>query len=158
MDIKEVKVFDSYSVTNEDKKYYYDLGLSDYEIMEYNNSILKKNGTIKPIYSYRNTFKSIKPLDNNLTTKTKWELDSVEKEILSMLKSSVKKSKDVYDSCERKYNRYIRLLLNQLPIKDELYDGNFWKCDLSPIGRCVYKQDNSGEFVCVFCGEPEERK
>lgn len=42
MNKKEVRVFDSYSVTSEDKKYYYNLGLNDYNIMEYNNSILKK--------------------------------------------------------------------------------------------------------------------
>ena len=158
MNKKEVRVFDFYSVTSEDKKYYYNLGLNDYNIMKYNNSILKKNGTIKPIGSYRNNLKPIKPLDNNLTTKTKWELDPIEKEVLSMLKNSVKKSKDVYDSCERKYNKYLKLLISKLPTEKELYDGDSWDCNLSPIGKCVYKQDDSGEFVCIFCGEPEERK
>ena len=106
MNKKEVRVFDSYSVTSEDKKYYYNLGLNDYNIMEYNNSILKKNGTIKPTGSFTKHLKPIKPLDKNLVTKIKWELDSIEKETLYMLKSSVKKAKDLYDSCERKYNRY----------------------------------------------------
>lgn len=158
MNKKEVRVFDSYSVTSEDKKYYYNLGLNDYNIMEYNNSILKKNETIKPIGSYRNNLKPIKPLDKNLITKIKWELDPIEKETLSMLKSSVKKAKDLYDSCERKYNRYERLLIDSLPIEEDLYDGDEWDCELSPMGRCIYKIDSSGESVCVFCGEPEERK
>ncbi len=158
MNKKEVRVFDSYSVTSEDKKYYYNLGLNDYNIMEYNNSILKKNGTIKPIGSFTKHLKPIKPLDKNLVTKIKWELDSIEKETLSMLKSSVKKAKDLYNSCERKYNRYERLLIDSLPIEEDLYDGDEWDCELSPIGRCIYKIDSSGESVCVFCGEPEERK
>ena len=48
MNKKEVKVFDAYSIDDEDKKYYLDLGLDDYHLMEYHNCILKNNGTIKP--------------------------------------------------------------------------------------------------------------
>lgn len=158
MNKKEVRVFDSYSVTSEDKKYYYNLGLNDYNIMEYNNSILKKNGTIKPTGSFTKHLKPIKPLDKNLVTKIKWELDSIEKETLSMLKSSVKKAKDLYDSCERKYERYEHLLLGSLPIDDKIFEGERHKCNLSPIGRCIYKEDSSGEYECIFCGEPEERR
>lgn len=158
MNKKEVRVFDSYSVTSEDKKYYYNLGLNDYNIMEYNNSILKKNGTIKPTGSFTKHLKPIKPLDKNLVTKTKWELDSTEGETLSMLKNSVKKSKDLYDSCKRKYERYEHLLLGSLPIDDKIFEGERHKCNLSPIGRCIYKEDSSGEYECIFCGEPEERR
>lgn len=158
MNKKEVKIFDSYSVTSEDKKYYYNLGLNDYNIMEYNNSILKKNGTIKPTGLFTRHFKPIKPLDKNLVTKIKWELDSVEKETLSMLESSVKKSKDLYNSCKRKYERYERLLIDSLPVEADLYNGEEWDCELSPIGRCIYKIDDCGELTCIFCGEPEERR
>lgn len=158
MNKKEVRVFDSYNVTSEDKKYYYNLGLNDYNIMEYNNSILKKNGTIKPTGSFTKHLKPIKPLDKNLVTKIKWELDPIEKETLSMLKSSVKKAKDLYDSCKRKYERYEHLLLVSLPIDDKIFEGERHKCNLSPIGRCIYKEDSSGEYECIFCGEPEERR
>lgn len=158
MNKKEVKVFDAYDIDEKDKQYYYDLGLNDYYLMEYHNCILRKNGTIKPTGSFTKHLKPIKPLDKNLVTKIKWELDSIEKETLSMLKSSVKKTKDLYDSCERKYNRYERLLIDSLPIEEDLYDGDEWDCELSPIGKCIYKIDSSGESVCVFCGEPEERK
>ena len=157
MNKKEVKVFDAYEVDYEDKKYYESLGIPSYSLFEYHNQIVRKNGTVKPKYSSR-VLKPIKPLDKNLVIKIKWELDPIEKETLSMLKSSVKKAKDLYDSCERKYNRYERLLISSLPIEEDLYDGDHWGCELSPIGRCVYKIDSSGESICVFCGEPEERK
>ena len=48
MNKKEVKVFDAYSVEDEEEKYYSDLGLDDYYLMEYHNCVLRKNGTIKP--------------------------------------------------------------------------------------------------------------
>lgn len=158
MNKKEVKVFDAYNINKEDMDYYIKLGLNHFNIIEYHNCILKKNGTIKPTSSFTKHLKPIKPLDKNLVTKIKWELDPLERETLSMLKSSVKKSKDLYDSCKRKYNRYESLLISSLPIEEDLYDGDDWHCELSPIGRCVYKIDSSGESVCVFCGEPEERK
>lgn len=75
-----------------------------------------------------------------------------------MLESSVRKSKDLYNSCKRKYERYERLLINSLPVEVDLYNGEEWDCELSPIGRCIYKIDDCGELTCIFCGEPEERK
>ena len=158
MNKKEVKVFDAYSVEDEEKKYYSNLGLDNYYLMKYHNCVLRKNGTIKPTSLFTKHLKPIKPLDKNLVTKIKWELDSVEKETLSMLKSSVKKSKDLYDSCKRKYERYERLLIGSLPIEEDLYNGEEWDCELSPIGRCIYKVEDCGESTCIFCGEPEERK
>lgn len=158
MNKKEVRVFDAYSVKDEDEKYYSNLGLDCYDILEYHNCILKKNGTVKPSGSLTKHLKPIKPLDKNLVIKTKWELDPIEKETLSMLKSSVKKSKDLYDSCKRKYERYERLLIGSLPVEEDLYDGEEWDCELSPIGRCIYKIEDCGEPTCIFCGEPEERK
>ena len=158
MNKKEVKVFDAYRIDGEDKKYYLDLGLDDYHLMEYHNCILKNNGTIKPSGPFTKHFKPIKPLDKNLIIKSKWELDSIEKETLSMLNNSVKKSKNLYDSCKRKYDRYESLLINSLPMEETLYNGEGWYCELSPIKRCVYKIDSCGESVCAFCGEPEERK
>lgn len=154
---KEVKVFDLYSVTKEDKKYYEELGIPTYCLNEYHNQIVKKDGTVKLKYSSK-VLKNIKPLENNITTKVKWELDSTEGETLSMLKNSIKKSKDLYDSCKRKYERYEHLLVGSLPIEDKVFEGERHKCNLSPIGRCIYKEDASGEYECVFCGEPEERK
>ena len=38
-----------------------------------------------------------------------------------------------------------------------IFEGDSWKCDLSPIGRCVYTYDG-GDYCCIYCGEPEERK
>lgn len=158
MNKKEVKVFDAYSVKDEEEKYYSNLGLDNYYLMKYHNCVLRKNGTIKPTGLFTKHLKPIKPLDKNLVIKTKWELDPIEKETLSMLKSSVKKSKDLYDSCKRKYERYESLLIGSLPVEEDLYDGEEWDCELSPIGRCIYKIEDCGEPTCIFCGEPEERK
>lgn len=157
MNLKEIKIFDAYSVTDKDRNYYYDLGLSDSNIFEYHNAILRKNGTIKPNNSCNNYLKAIKPLDDNIKITTKWELDEVEKELLAMLKNSAKKAKDVYDSCERKYNRYQRILFNSLALDTELYEGKFRNCNLSPFGKCVYKRNQYNEFICVFCGLLEEK-
>lgn len=157
MNKKEVKVFDAYSVKDSDEKYYKELGIPSYALFDYHNQILRKDGTIKPLYNSIAP-NCIKPLEQNIVTKTKYELDDKEQVVLSMLKHSVKKAKDLYDSCERKYNKYEHLLISSLPIEDTLYDGEYWKCNLSPVGRCIYKIDSSGESVCVFCGEPEERK
>ena len=73
MNKKEVKIFDAYSVDDEDKKYYLDLGLDDYHLMEYHNCILKNNGTIKPSGPFTKHFKPIKPLDKKMI------IESIEK-------------------------------------------------------------------------------
>ena len=39
----------------------------------------------------------------------------------------------------------------------DIYDGDRWDCNLSPLGYCLYS-DDEGEPTCIFCGEPEERK
>lgn len=141
----KVKVFDAYNV--EDDKYYESLGFDDYELFDYHNCIVNKNGMVK------NKFK---PLEHDIVEKYKFEFDNIEKNALSMLSSSTKKAKDLYDSCKRKEQRYKNLLISQLS-EEELFDGEHWPCALSPLGHCIYKY-NSDELECIFCGQPEERK
>ena len=40
---------------------------------------------------------------------------------------------------------------------EDIYDGEYWDCKNSPFNRCIYKY-NQGDYICIFCGEPEERK
>lgn len=152
MNKTKVKVFDAYIDFADEKDYYKNLGLSSYKLSKCHNAIINKKGLIKV-----EGIQPFKPLNEDVVEKDKYELDSEEKETLSMLKDSTKKAFNLYDSCKRKEQKYIRLLISKLDF-DELYDGDDWKCNLSPIGRCLYIQDDCGEFVCAFCGEPEERK
>lgn len=56
MNKKEVKVFDAYSVEDEDEKYYSNLGLDDYGLMEYHNCIFKKKRYNKTNWFIYKTF------------------------------------------------------------------------------------------------------
>lgn len=137
-----VKVFDAYSVENDD--YYKDQGISSWALWNYDNHVVDKNGMVD---------KKFKPDPKHITEKPKYTLDMVEQQTLSMLKSSEKKAKDLYESCSRKYTRYMQLILMKQFPNEELYFGDAWDCPLSPFNHCIYSGDE-----CIFCGGPEERK
>ena len=142
----KVKVFDAYSVSDSDEKFYY----ANIDIFDYHNQIIRKDGTIKGKF---------KPLEHNLIEKIKYELDEDEQLTYKMIKDTTKKAKDLYDSCKRKEDKYKKLLVSKININEDLYDGEKWKCDFSPVGHCIYKYDENGsQYECIFCGEPEERK
>ena len=156
--MKQIKVkrFNAYDINN--KQYYKDLGISDVDIFEYDKAVLNDKGFISPIQDYAKTYLGpIKPLNEDLEEAIKYELDDVEKQALKMLKSSRDKAEDLYDSCKRKYNRYNDLLIRSIFPDKQFYKGEHWKCDLSPLGYCIYEYTVNGSF-CIFCGEPEERK
>lgn len=141
-----VKVFDAYSVSDSDEKFYY----ANIDIFEYHNQIIRKDGTIKGKF---------KPLKHNLIEKIKYELDEYEKLTFKMMKDTTKKAKDLYDSCKRKEDKYEKLLISKICDNEDLYEGDKWECDFSPVGHCIYKYDEGGnQYECIFCGEPEERK
>ena len=142
----KVKVFDAYSVSDSDEKFYY----ANIDIFDYHNQIIRKDGIIKGKF---------KPLEHNLIEKIKYELDEDEQLTYKMIKDTTKKAKDLYDSCKRKEDKYKKLLISKININEDLYDGEKWKCDFSPVGHCIYKYDENGsQYECIFCGEPEERK
>lgn len=159
MDIKKVKVFDAYEAHHKHFDYYKSLGLTDFSIFDYHNQIVNKNGMIKlrPEAKWRK-LNPIKPLEEDLVEKDKYELDELEKMTLKMLKDNVKQAKDFYDSCKRKQSRFESMLIQRINTDKEIYDGDRWDCNLSPLGYCLYSYDESGEPCCIFCGEPEERK
>ena len=158
MDIKKVKVFDAYEAHHNHWKYYKDLGISDYNIFEYHNQIINKNGLIKPGSKMKGLV-PIKPLEEDLVEKDKYELDELEKMTLKMLKDNTKQAKDFYDSCKRKQSKFEHMLIQRINTDKEIYGGDHWDCNLSPFGHCLYTFDEGGgEYCCIFCGEPEERK
>lgn len=154
---RKVKVFDAYSVElAEDEKYYESIGVLD--IFDYHNSIVNSKGMMKPNKNASwKKLKPIKPMDKHLVEKDKYELDDLEKMTLKMLKDNTKQAKDFYESCKRKQRKFECMLVQELDIDKGIYDGDRWDCDLSPLGYCLYS-DEDGEPTCVFCGEPEERK
>lgn len=139
MNTKKVKIFNAYNCDRLDDPF------------KYHNCIVKKNGKIKD---------NIIPLDEEIDKKELWELDDEERAVLQMLKSSVEQAKDIYDSALRKQRRYENILIQKvcdemkIDACDIFLSNN--KCDLSPIGKCAY--DCDCEPICIFCGEPEERK
>ena len=99
----------------------------------------------------------MKPLDSDIKTITKYTLEDDEKAVLQMYKHTRKQLMDLVNSINRKEKRYKELIYKNFPY-DYLFEGEYWDCNLSPFGRCLYTLDNSGEPKCIFCGEPEERK
>lgn len=151
----KIKVFDANNVSN--KEYYKQLGLNIYDLEKYHNQILNNKGMIKPKKNNLGITKLIKPLDEDLEERFKYELDKDEKLALSIMKNNLDQAEKLYDSAKRKYHKYLNTLIEKLDI-EEVYDGEDWNCSLSPFGKCLYHQDSSGEYLCIFCGEPEERK
>jgi len=42
---------------------------------------------------------------------------------------------------------------------EELAVTDYWKCENSPVGKCVYEAfEDPCHDRCIFCGDPEERK
>lgn len=150
MKTKKVKVFDAYSVSDSDEKFYY----ANVDIFDYHNQIVDKHGMVKS--NSQSKLKSIKPLPENLVEKDKYELDDVEQATLKMMKSTTKQAKDLYDSCKRKQSRYQSLLISQITGEYTVYNSDN-NCSLSPLGHCIYKFDGN-DYTCIFCGEPDERK
>lgn len=150
MKTKKVKVFDAYSVSDSDEKFYY----ANVDIFDYHNQIVDKHGMVKS--NSQSKLKPIKPLPENLVEKDKYELDDVEQATLKMMKSTTKQAKDLYDSCKRKQSRYQSLLISQITGEYTVYNGDN-NCSLSPLGHCIYKFDGN-DYTCIFCGEPDERK
>lgn len=139
MNTKKVKIFNAYNCDRLDDPF------------KYHNCIVKKNGKIKD---------NITPLDEEIVEQEIWELDDEERAVLQMLKSSVEQAKDIYDSALRKQRRYENILIQKVCDEMKIDACDIFlsndKCDLSPIGKCVY--DCDCEPTCIFCGEPEERK
>lgn len=137
MNTKKVKIFNAYNCDRLDDPF------------KYHNCIVKKNGKIKD---------NITPLDEEIVEQEIWELDDEERAVLQMLKSSVEQAKDIYDSALRKQRRYENILIQKVCDKMNINDGDWYKsnnrCDLSPIGKCIYTIDC--EPTCIFCGKPEK--
>lgn len=152
----KVKVFDAYEVSDEDEKNYTYMGVLD--IFDYHNSIVNSKGMIKLNRgSSLSKLKSIKPMEKHLVEKYKYELDDIESMTLKMLKDSTRQAENFYDGCKRKQHKFEQMLIQNIDKDKNIYDGERWDCNLSPLGYCLYSYEG-GEPTCIFCGEPEERK
>lgn len=153
------KVFDAYNAS-EHIKYYTEQGVKDYFIFEYHNQPLDKNGLVSP----KGVWKSLKPIKPNakdLVTKYKYELTYSEKARLSVLNTQIERVEKLTDKLENKRNKLEQDILDEIlqdTDYDSIFEGDYWECELSPLGRCIYTNDECGESVCIFCGESEERK
>lgn len=155
---RKVKVFNAYNVESEDIEYYkINFGVNYYNIFDFHNQIVKNN----KVCSKYNKNKIIIPLEQHLEEKIKYELSENERSIFKIFKDDVSKAKHFLDNAEKKLSEYEHILINSIEdLHDiDLYQGDEWECELSPIGRCIYRLDKYGnKYECVFCGEPEERK
>lgn len=162
MESKKVKVFNAYKSDDEDMKYYEDLGLNEFDYWNSHMKIINKNGLIKLPKNRLSEIDKFEPLEKNIEEVTKYEMDKLEEATLQMFKSSEEQARDLLDSAKRKRMRCEKLIIEKcceaLGIDVcNVYDGEHWDCNLSPMGHCIYRCDN-GEPECIFCGQPEERK
>lgn len=146
----EVKTFNAYKASDNGNEEYYSSQVKGYfNIFDYHKCIIrKKDGTI---------FGKFKPKEEDIEVSVRYELDKCEQLALSMFKDSEEKAKQLYDSCKRKREKYESDLVNSLKLYDEIYEGEYHECSLSPLNKCIYHFDGN-EYECIFCEQPEERK
>lgn len=137
---KQVNVYDAYASDN-------DYGQSD--IMKYHNQELNKDGSVLGLFT---------PNEGDIISKTKYELSWHEKFILGTLNFLIKVYARTLKNAKNLKEEYNATLLSKARPNTPLYDGDAWNCEFSPTNQCVYEQDECGEYICTFCGEPEERK
>lgn len=154
MNQKEIRIFNAY-VKNE--AYYKKAGFTSNDLFKYHNQEIESDGYVKPKKVYRGNLSPMKPLEEDIKTVIKYSLDESESVVLQMYKHTRKQIVDLLNSINRKEDRYKKMLYKKFPY-DYLFEGEYWDCNLSPFGRCLYTLDESGEPKCIFCGEPEERK
>lgn len=155
---QKVFVFDAY-VEVKDEKYYNDLGLDDSDLFAYHNQLLDKDGYVKPD-DFHNHLKPMKPLMRNVVVKFKYELDKKEKKYLRTLNNKIDLISKVLKNFKKEKHTFEQAVLQKILDESDyeyIYEGEDWECNLSPLGRCIYT-DQNGEPECIFCGEPEERK
>lgn len=152
--MKEIplKLFDAFvnDLTYYEKEYKLNYDLL---IEAYHNQKVDNHGNVKPIKKYKN-LPIIKAQPDDIKDLIKYELDNMERTTLSMLKDTEKQLYELHNSAKRKRERYESMLLEQF---EDCYNGDYNECKLSPLNRCLYKFDGN-DYVCIFCGEPEERK
>lgn len=156
MDKKEIKVFNAY-IEPEDEEYYKKANYRLNDLFKYHNQEIDSDGYVRPWKIYRWYLPALIPSENNIKTITKYCLDEKEIELLEMYKQTKKQLYDLLASINHREEEYKKALYRKLPYK-YLFEGEYWECNLSPFGRCLYTLDSSGEPKCIFCGEPEERK
>ena len=78
----------------------------------------------------------------------------------STCKSEIAKQFQIIRDSERKINEIAGNMIPDFHFLNHKV-SNFWDCDKSPIGWCVWDTSDKGYHIdcsCHFCGEPVERK
>ena len=157
----QVKVFNAYT-DFKNRKYYEDQAKDEdyFDIFDFHNSILDDDGYVSENKDYGISLSNlkIKPLEEDIEIKTKYVLDDEEQNKLDNLEKEIEECEKKYIESKQHLSAYQNELLEKAGIDFYLLEGtDAWKCNLSPLGRCVYEWDGN-EYSCIFCGEPEERK
>lgn len=154
----ETKVFNAYKA-DEHIKYYIEQGIKSHFIFEYHNQPLNENGLVNPQGTWK-SLKPIRPKDDDLDIKYKYELNYKEKTRLSVLDTKIQRTEKLIRKLKSEKSKLEKEILDEV-LQDfdyeSIYEGDYWDCHLSPVGYCIYTND-FGEPECIFCGEPEERK
>ena len=87
-----------------------------------------------------------------------YKLTDFEQDTLNTIEKFIEQAENHLDYLKKSKAHFEAMLLDSIDDEESLYDGEYWECEHSPLKRCIYKMDDSGELICIFCGEPEERK
>ena len=138
--------------------------LSNKQYQKYKNRLKDSHNKSLHIYDLdkqiitNNHIKGILIDDQDTVETIKYELTNTEKKEYTKIKKNIIKYSSLLKNEQDKLKYFENNIINNLNINENLYEGEYWNCCLSPIGRCIYHMDNNGELSCIFCGEPEERK
>jgi len=88
----------------------------------------------------------------------KYKLSEFEQDTLNTIDKFIEQAENHLEYLRKSKAHFEAVLLESLDTDETLFDGEYWECEKSPLKRCIYKIDDGGEMVCIFCGEPEERK
>ncbi len=75
-----------------------------------------------------------------------------------------KERESLYGQIENAQYRYEELIERTLERLQQINPeitaiSEYWDCRLSPVGMCVYNEDEDPmRDSCLYCGDPEERK
>lgn len=146
METKIVQVFNANTLTEQDLQFYKEQ--TDLDIKLFHNQQVNKQGYVK-----YNLITKIKALPQNIVDKEITVLDDFEHATYTMFKHNTDKAKDLYNSCERKQDRFQKLLIHKLTgIKNPFICRNT-TCDVSILEKCVCDLDNDSNInKCIFCG------
>jgi hypothetical protein len=100
------------------------------------------------------------PVDGKYCQCPSFRLAKIEKN-LTLVREAIKTRWKIVDRAKAEVEEIARKFIPDYHFLDYRV-SNFWECDKSPIGWCVFKLEekygNLHPTHCKFCGQPVERK